>query len=506
MPTVLHGLLAAALAIPAAPAMPAAPVTSRDCARFSGIGEFTADSRADLARIAVLDPGPLAEGLPALADVRLASATGTVDSTGQPYRSVATGRHADARILGLPGGGAGAFHAEPSRNAPVVKDLARFRAAGIATAGTGRSTAHATWDDGYRCGRTGPMTRTATMLHGLSILDGMYAGPDRTSLLKIGPTGSVQSATDLIELGQGRIGVRSGARVALTELALFAGTPQQITVRVVAQPVLEAISGGDRAHSAVTYRPAILEVRAAGKPVQVLKGAGTSVALGLLGGLEPGRPSPLQARISLGQVRQRITDRKARADVATLRIEVRFGTSRLLDVALGNLAVEAGAPDRVRQGGGDRPSSGGDRPSAGGDHPSSGGDRPSAGGDRPSSGGDRPRPGGDRPRPGGDYPGPGDSDDSGDSDGSQDDDDDGQGGDDTPDDGPDSPGGAVPSASPSPSKARADTPVVAVPAPNRDVLALTGADVTAFGYAGGGLVLVGLVALLLTRRRRARNN
>lgn len=530
MPTVLHGLLAAALAIPAAPAMPAA-ATPRDCAHFSGAGEFTAHSHADLARIAVLDPGPLVEGLPALADVRLASATGTADSAAQPYRTVATGRHADARILGLPAGGTGAFHTEPSRNAPAVKDLARFRAAGIATSGTGRSTAHATWDDAYRCGRTGPLTRSATMLTGLSVLDGMYAGPARTSLLTIVPTGSVQSATDLIEIGRGRIGVRAGAGAALHELALFAGTPQQITVRVVSQPMLEAISGGGRAHSAVTYRPAILEVRAAGKPVHVLEDPGASVSLGLLGGLEPDRPAPLQTRISLGRARQKITDRQVRAEAATVRIEVRLGKNRLLDVTLGNLTAEASAPARIRQGGGDRPSTGGSvgngwNTGNGGNGRSGGntgnvgnggktgnggsvgntgnGGSVGNGGNTGSggSGGNRPRPGEDRPRPGGDHHDlPGTDDSAGDY---PDDDSDSQG-DDTPGDGstddePDSPGAAVPSPS------RADTPVVVpAPAPNRDVLALTGSDVTTFGYAGGGLVLAGLLALLLTRRRRARN-
>ncbi|GAA1629920.1 hypothetical protein [Actinoplanes couchii] len=512
MPTVLYGLLAAALTIPAAPAMPAA-ATPRDCA----VGNFTAHSQADLARIAVLNPGPLTRGLPALADVRLASATGTVDSDAQPYRSVASGRHADARVLGLPSGGAGAFHGEPSRQAPSTKDLASFRAAGLATTGTGRSTAHATWDDDYRCGRTGPLTRSATMLAGLSILDGMHAGGQRTSLLRIGPAGSAQSATDLIDLGRGRLGVRSGAGVALTELALFAGTAQQVTIRVVSQPTLEAISGGERGRPAVTYRPAVLEVKAAGKPARLLKDAGADVSVGLLGGLEPGKPSPLEARVSLGGVRQKVKGLQVKAEAETLRIEVRLGGSRLLDVALGSLVVEACAPDAVRQGGGDRPGTGGDRPGIGG------GDRPGVGGDRPASGGDRPRPGGgDRPRP---FPGD-DDDDQDTSSGDQDDadspddssPDDSSPDDSSPDDSDnsdspdldgDSPNGTPDGDTPSPSVSRSiDVPTLVAdpaPAPARDTLALTGANVTAYGWAGGGLILAGLIALLVTRRRRPSN-
>ncbi|WP_430784976.1 hypothetical protein [Actinoplanes sp. G11-F43] len=460
MPTALHALLAAALTIPALPATPAAAARP-DCL----FGNFTARSQADLAKVTVLDPGPLTRGLPALADVRIASAKGTADSTARPAKTIASGLHADARILGLPAGGAGARHAAPGRSEPSEKELVTFQAAGLATARVGKSTAHATWDDGYHCGRPGPLTRSATMLGGLSVLDGsgdypaIRTGTKRTSLLKIGPVGSAQSATDLVDLGRGRTGVRAGAGVALSDLSLFAGTPQQISIRVVSQPTLEAISGGARPK--VTYRPAVLEVNAAGKPTHVLKDSGATVSLGLLGGVDPARPSALEARISLGEVKQNVDGRQVRAEAATVRVEVKLGMTHLLDVALGHLSVAACAPAQVKHAG--------------------------------DSETPRPRTGGSSPAP---SPTPADHlvDDP------------------SPEPSPAASSPIVPSPSSSPSASEAsDSPaVVPAPAPSGGtgggVLALTGSDVTVVGFAGAGLVAAGLISLLLTRRRRPAGN
>ncbi|MEV4282351.1 hypothetical protein [Actinoplanes xinjiangensis] len=459
MPIALHALVAAALAVPAAPV---AATTPRDCD-----GDFTARSRADLARITVLDPRPLTRGLPALADVRLASAEGTVDSTARPHRSIASGRHADARMLGLPGGGAGARHAAPGPGGPAEVDLTAFRAAGLATAGVGRSTAYATWDDAYRCGKIGPLTRSATMLGGLSVLDGAVTAAGRpTSLLRIGPTGSTQSATDLVSVRNGRIGVRSGAGAALGDLSLFPGTPQEISVKVVTQPTLEAVAGTRPGDAEVGYRPAVLKVHTAGRPVQVLKDAGAVVSLGLLAGAAQGPPVALEVRLSLGEVRESRRGRQVSAEASTLRVEVKLGMTHVLDVALGHLSVTACAPAPV-----DR-----DRPRLPSPFP--------GGGESPDHSGD-----GDTTSPSASASAspsaPAD------------------------DDEPDPVAGPVPVA---------DGDPVAVPGPAGPAgpadpaggtggsdLALTGADVTVFGFAGAGLILAGLLSLLLTRRRPTRD-
>ncbi|BCY06864.1 hypothetical protein [Actinoplanes sp. L3-i22] len=357
-PAAVAAVAVATLAIPSAPAYAGGTA----CVH----GRFAATSQADLAKITILDPSPLAPGLPALADVRLAPSRGDVLATNTTGRSVATASYADAKLLGmhlpgLPLQNAVANHVAPGGPpGPVDVALATLNAGGLATAQLGKATAAATWTDRYHCGQTGPLTRAATMVEGLSILggagttpaiqavSGLTHLPSRTSLLKVGPTGSTQSATDLVKLGGGRIGVRSGAGIALSDLTLFGGTPQEITAKVLNQPTLEAVAGGDRKHSKVTYQPAVLAVTAAGKPLTGLDSEHSSVSLSLLGKLAADRPAALlSVRLSLGEANQKITDSDVRADAAALRIEVKLGSAHLLDVALGYLSVSATAPCRV---------------------------------------------------------------------------------------------------------------------------------------------------------------
>ncbi|MFG1992811.1 hypothetical protein ACGFJ7_22810 [Actinoplanes sp. NPDC048988] len=375
---------------------------------------FTAVAQADLVKVSVLDAGVLRPGLPSLADVRLGSAHGRADSAACRAKTSAAGRYADAKLLGmqLPGlpapGTAAQRQAPPSRQAATA-ELAGLRAAGLATVQLGRSTAEARWLDTYNCGATGPLTRTATMLAGVQLLSGGGRTPAlqalrrpgdtarKTSLLRLGPTGSTQSATDVVRLDGGHRGVSAAAGVALSDLTLFGGTPQEVSIKVVTQPTLTVVAAGDRERSSVAYRPAVLKVTAAGKPVATLDTAGASVGVDLFGSLAPepaaasehspaakggsategggspdkggsptgggstakggsateGRsaaeggsaagvvPSLLSARISLGGPRQVIGDRDVRAEAAALRVEVLLGKAHLLDVALGYLYAQA---------------------------------------------------------------------------------------------------------------------------------------------------------------------
>ncbi|MEV6349256.1 hypothetical protein [Actinoplanes sp. NPDC051851] len=330
-------------------------------------GRFTATSQADLAKVTVLDPGPLLKGLPSLADVRLAPSHSDVDSAARPYRSTSTASYADARLLGmrlpgLPLRDAVANHRAPGKVAgPVAVETAAINAGGLATAEIGKSTAQSFWDDRYGCGRkTGPLTRSATMLGGLALLGGAGSSPAiqavdsgtlisrKTSLLKVGPTGSTQSATDLVTLGGGRIGVRSGAGISLGDLTLFGGTPQQISVKVISQPTLEVVAGGDRRHSRVAYQAAVLEITSADGEVTTLDESRAAVSLSLLGRMSAaGSGSLLGVRLSLGEPTQDCGDDQVRAEAASIRVEVTLGDAHLLDVALGYLSATATAPRRV---------------------------------------------------------------------------------------------------------------------------------------------------------------
>ncbi|WP_433829730.1 hypothetical protein ACQP2E_08970 [Actinoplanes sp. CA-015351] len=352
-----------ALAVPAVPAAAAAATT--DCTA----GRFTARSQADLAKITVLDPGPLHRDLPSLADVRLASSRGEADSKGKPHKTVASARYADAKLLGISGGQASAISTAPRSKGPASVDLATADIAGLATVSAGTATAEATWEDAYRCGKTGPLTRSATMLAGLSVLGGTHGVPvlsvidhlthasRNTSLLKIGPSGSTQSATDLVRLKHGQVGVRAGAGVALGDLSLFAGTEHEIGIKVVNQPTLEVVAASDPKKSTVDYRPAVLEISSGGKSVSTLEDAGADVslslageadALGLGGGIGQHKTSALEVRLSLGRATSDIGKRTVSAEAASLRVEVKIGKAHVLDLALGFLSVAACAPEAVK--------------------------------------------------------------------------------------------------------------------------------------------------------------
>ncbi|WP_203826890.1 hypothetical protein [Actinoplanes palleronii] len=504
-PAAAAAVAVATLAMPVAPAGAAAPgslasVSAAVPAAFARpggaactLGRFTASAQADVARIAVLDPGPLAPGLPALADVRLAPAYGRVDTGNRAGKSAARASYADAKLLGmklpgLPLDNAVADHQAPGRRpGPVSVELAALNTGGLAAAQAGKATAEATWDDRYHCGRVGPLTRASTMLEGLSLLSssksvlsgrgsssyggGPASGGGKTTLLKVGPTGSAQSATDLVTLGRGRIGVRSGAGVALGDLTLFGGTPQEITVKVINQPTLEVVAGGDRAHSAMTYRPATLAVTSAGKPLTGLDSEHSSVSVKLLGPLTAERPaSLLSVRLSLGEPTEEITADAAKAEAAALRVEVKLGPTHLLDVALGYLSVAATAPCSVTS-----PSDGYQRtPDQPSDAESPADDEPAT--DEPAT--DEP----DTDQPGTDQPP-------------------------TDEPGSDQPVDAADTPAP-PSTNGTSGPLAAPGHPGSDTpsaggLALTGANVAAVGIGGVTMIAVGLVAMVLTRRRRS---
>ncbi|BCB91744.1 hypothetical protein [Phytohabitans suffuscus] len=366
---------AATATVLAASAMLAGPAPAASAAARSGCADarFTARSTADLLKLTVLDIDPLGLDLPALLDVRLGAARGAVDSGAAPHKASATAGYADARLAGhrlpgLPADAAVASQRAPSGPSdaevlgPHEVSLAALDVNGLLGVRLGGSTAQARWVDGYRCGGTGPLTRSSTTLADVTALGGNGAVPamqavtratgaaKKTSLVRLGPTVAAQTTTDVVPLGAGRTGVAAGAGAALTDLSLFEGTAQEISVKVVTQPKLIAVAGGTARDSMVSYQPAVLKVTAGGAPVANLEAAGTSVSLNLFGRLAPGRStvgkgsSLLAVRLSLGGLEQRITDSGVRAEAASLRVEVMLGGSHLLDLAVGHLSVEAAAP------------------------------------------------------------------------------------------------------------------------------------------------------------------
>ena len=367
----LRAVAAAGIAVLVAPAAPAhaAPVHAAPAPACAS-APFTARSTADLLKVSLLDLAGLGADLPALLDVRLAEARSEVDSGAEPYKSTATAAYADARLLGLrlpglPAGDVVATQRAP-RAAETGAEVIGPHAVSLPSLDTGLlrvdlgdATAEATWEDAYRCGTAGALTRASTTLADVAVLGGTKREPAavavdratgatrRTSLLRLGPSAAAQSATDVVGLPGGGIAVAAGAGAALTDVSLFDGTDQEISVKVVTQPKLVAVAGGTTERSAVTYEGPVFAVAVAGKPVAGLDTTDASVTLNLFGRVTPGISTGaalLSVRLSLGGLRQEITDERVTAEAASLRVEVMLGRAHLLDVALGHLSVEAAAP------------------------------------------------------------------------------------------------------------------------------------------------------------------
>ncbi|GAA4414996.1 hypothetical protein ACFQV2_01510 [Actinokineospora soli] len=112
----------------------------------------------------------------------------------------------------------------------------------------------------------------------LSTLGGVLAGPGATSgkgsLLSLPNTLSARSVVKLVDIpGSKNKAVQSTSTLQVAALKLLAGTPFEITVKVVSQPTLQVTSTGDKATSRVAYTAPVLEVIQGGKSLGKLDAA-----------------------------------------------------------------------------------------------------------------------------------------------------------------------------------------------------------------------------------------
>lgn len=111
----------------------------------------------------------------------------------------------------------------------------------------------------------------------LSTLGGVLGGPGSTgagSLLSLPNTLSARSVVKLVDIpGSKNKAVQSTSTMQVAALKLLAGTPFEITVKVVSQPTLQVTSTGDKATSRVAYTAPVLEVVQGGKSLGKLDAA-----------------------------------------------------------------------------------------------------------------------------------------------------------------------------------------------------------------------------------------
>ncbi|GFJ90073.1 hypothetical protein [Phytohabitans rumicis] len=376
---------------------PAPAVAVEPCTNPIG---YAAGAGAELVRLALLDLHPLGVPVGPVADVRIGSTRSAVvpgswagvvwteersdegsdegrrrlqgpgarasgASAGQqsPINAAAAARYLDAKVLGvpLPAGplSASVYQAAPPRNTKPVTARAVHKHLGVASVGTGDLSAHAT------CGAT----RTSAALADASVLP----GPAGTALVRLPENLRTHTATN---------GPEATASAGLTEVRILAGTPGEITVKVLRSATLTVARK-------VTYSAPILQVwrPGIGKRRLDTPGQTVDVPLGgladLLGVLEPERlrgatataeagplalPGlPLPAgpltgalpkvggagslvRLTVGEVDTTVRDDEVRAEATTLRVQVVTrptdgdGEQAVVDLAIGMLDAMVLAP------------------------------------------------------------------------------------------------------------------------------------------------------------------
>jgi hypothetical protein len=163
----------------------------------------------------------------------------------------------DARLL------VDVLHRAPSdKPGPVEEVLAEVPADPLLNATIAKASANSQWvDDG--CVPVGtPISEATTQLADLNLITGTPAGEALASLHNDeGGTVFSKSTTEFVDVdGQEGKGIHSKALTQLTAVRLFEGTENELTVNVLAPPVVEAVATGKPGGAKVSYNEPVLQV------------------------------------------------------------------------------------------------------------------------------------------------------------------------------------------------------------------------------------------------------
>ena len=331
-------VLAGPVAVAVAPSAGAAPGSAHEAVR--------ADASATLLGARALTG--LSQRHDAL-DVNLAVAHAGADSTAPSTRR-STADAANFRItvgghhLPLPtvvSQHAGSDHAHPTT---ADLDLSHTPLAPAVRARLLQGSAQARWNGTAAPPAGQPISRSSTtaadltllgagMKHGLTAPDHLLTGFTRQALVTL--PGTVRSTAQVsLRDVPGRSGraVVATSTVRIAKLSVFAGSSSEIQVRVVADPVLTAVSTGHPGSSTVNYRAPILEVRHSGHTLGRLDARHPSMDVPLVHGL-PRQLNLGAVRLSLGKL---ATHRRGAAV---------SGTAALLDVKVLPVGHDAAAAE-----------------------------------------------------------------------------------------------------------------------------------------------------------------
>ncbi|GAB1514919.1 hypothetical protein [Actinophytocola sp. KF-1] len=162
----------------------------------------------------------------------------------------------------------------------------------------------------------GPLSTLGGALSGKATADG--AG----SLISLPNTLSARSVVRLVDIpGSPNKAVQSTSTMQVAALKLLAGTPFELTVRVVSQPTLQVTSTGDEKTSTVKYTAPVLAVEQGGKVLGRLDAANPKFDIPI--GIPLGQSAPTLPIIGdLLANGQKVTDALHRIDLGVIRLGV----------------------------------------------------------------------------------------------------------------------------------------------------------------------------------------
>ena len=162
----------------------------------------------------------------------------------------------------------------------------------------------------------------------LSTLGGALSGGAKPSangagsLVSLPNTLSARSVVRLVDIpGSANKAVQSTSTMQVAALKLLAGTPFEVTIRVVSQPTLQVTSTGDEKTSTVEYTAPVLAVEQGGKVIGRLDAANPKFDIPVGIPLAPGAPSlPIIGDLLANG--QKVTQALQRLDLGVIRLGV----------------------------------------------------------------------------------------------------------------------------------------------------------------------------------------
>ena len=286
-------------------ALTGGPVQSQ----ISPAGSYGGSAFVDLVHLdAVEIPGTIKA-----VDLSVAPARADVASSGlaaplAPARSWSRGTNLDLDILSgtlpLTGLLVEAEQSAPPNNAePVVSELLNLDANPLLSVLLARASAHSRWPGDNVCVASGtPIAEGRSEVVDPQVLTGV-GGPAGTALVALnnaqGSTVYTRSTVGLIDVaGSANKGVIAESHTQLTALTLFKGTTSELTINVVAPPVVTAVATGQPGGASVTYSEPILQIVQAGTVIGELNAADINQTVVLPNGILELKLGTLEATTS----------------------------------------------------------------------------------------------------------------------------------------------------------------------------------------------------------------